>query len=131
LNHKIILFDGVCNLCNYWVDFVIKRDKKDSFRFAALQSEPGQNILNNFNLNPDIVDSFILVEDKNFCIKSTASLKVIKELNSLLKIFYPAIILPKPIRDFIYDLVAKHRYKLFGKKETCRIPSQSELAKFL
>jgi predicted DCC family thiol-disulfide oxidoreductase YuxK len=128
---QIILFDGVCNFCSFWVNFVIKRDKKDAFRFAALQSEKAQEITSRFNINISKPDTFILIADNKFFTKSTAALMVCKELNGLLKILFPLIILPKLLRDFIYDLVAKNRYKLFGKRDTCRVPTDEEKKRFL
>ncbi len=130
-NHHIILFDGVCNFCNFWVNFIIDRDKDDIFKFAALQSEAGQKLLQEFKLNVSDFDTFVLiVNDKHFT-KSTAALKISKNLRSVVKLLYPLIILPGPIRDFFYDLIAKNRYKFFGKRDICRIPSENEKKKFL
>ncbi len=130
-NHHIILFDGVCNFCNFWVNFIIDRDKDDIFKFAALQSEAGQKLLQEFKLNVSDFDTFVLiVNDKHFT-KSTAALKISKNLRSVVKLLYPLIILPGPIRDFLYDLIAKNRYKFFGKRDICRIPSENEKKKFL
>ncbi len=131
MNSFIILFDGVCNFCNFWVNFIIDRDKKNVFRFAALQSEAGQTLLKKFKLSTSDFDTFILISGEEYFTKSTAAFKIAKELKSILKIFYPLIFLPEPVRDFFYDLVAKSRYKLFGKRNTCRIPSKEEREKFL
>jgi len=131
MQHKVILFDGVCNFCSFWVNFVIKRDKNDIFRFAALQSETGMQYLKLFGLNVTDPDTFVLIEGKEYFIKSTAALKVAWELKSWLKISYPLIFLPISIRDFLYDLIAKNRYKIFGKKDVCRIPTAEEKKKFI
>ena len=131
MNHRIILFDGVCNFCSFWVNFVIKRDKNDIFRFAALQSETGMQYLKLFGLNITDPDTFVLIEGKEYFIKSTAALKVAWELKSWLKISYPLIFLPISFRDFLYDLIAKNRYKIFGKKDVCRIPTTEEKKKFI
>ena len=131
MNHRIILFDGVCNFCSFWVNFVIKRDKNDIFRFAALQSETGEKYLKKFRLNITDPDTFILIDGENYFIKSTAALKVAWELKSWLKISYPLIFLPISFRDFLYDLIAKNRYKIFGKKDVCRIPTAEEKMKFI
>ena len=131
MNHRIILFDGVCNFCSFWVNFVIKRDKNDIFRFAALQSETGEKYLKKFGLNITDPDTFVLIEGKEYFIKSTAALKVAWELKSWLKISYPLIFLPISFRDFLYDLIAKNRYKIFGKKDVCRIPTAEEKKKFI
>lgn len=131
MQHKVILFDGVCNFCSFWVNFVIKRDKNDIFRFAALQSETGMQYLKLFGINITDPDTFVLIEGKEYFIKSTAALKVAWELKSWLKISYPLIFLPISFRDFLYDLIAKNRYKIFGKKDVCRIPTAEEKKKFI
>jgi len=131
MQHKVILFDGVCNFCSFWVNFVIKRDKNDIFRFAALQSETGMQYLKLFGINITDPDTFVLIEGKEYFIKSTAALKVAWELKSWLKISYPLIFLPISFRDFLYDLIAKNRYKIFGKKDVCRIPTAEEKMKFI
>lgn len=128
---KLILFDGVCNFCNFWVNFIISRDKKDLFRFASLQSEVGKTILNYLNLSTENFDTFVLIEGKHFYFKSTAALKVLKNINGWLKVLYPLILLPKFLRDSVYNLIAKNRYKIFGRSDTCRIPTESEKAKFI
>ena len=128
---QIILFDGVCNFCNFWVNFVIKRDNKDLFRFAALQSEKAKELTNRLKIDISSLDTFVMIVGEKFYIKSTAALMVSKELNSILKILFPLIILPAFFRDFVYDLIAKNRFKLFGRKESCRIPTEAEKEKFL
>lgn len=128
---QIILFDGVCNFCNFWVNFVIKRDKKDKFRFAALQSEKAKEFSEKFNFDTSSMNTFVLIDGDHLYTKSTAALKICKQLTGPIKIFYPFIILPKFFRDLIYDLVAKNRYKIFGKRESCRIPTEEEKLKFL
>jgi predicted DCC family thiol-disulfide oxidoreductase YuxK len=128
---QIILFDGVCNFCNFWVNFVIKRDKKDLFRFVALQSEKTKELISNYNFNSSKLDTLILVAGNKIFTKSTAALMICKQLDGLIKILYACIILPKIFRDFIYNLIAKNRYKLFGRKESCRVPTEEEKLKFL
>ena len=131
INQKqIILFDGVCNFCNFWVDFVINRDKNDLFRFAALQSSTGIEVLKKYNLDSSSQVTFFLISDNKVYTKSTAALIVCKQLSGIIKILYTFIIVPKFIRDFIYDLIAKSRYNLFGKRESCRIPTEEEKNKF-
>ena len=132
------MFDGVCNFCNFWVNFIIDHDKKDFFRFAALQSETGQNILkqinlktNNFWQSQGLPDSLILVDKQDYFIKSSAALLILKHLSGFWKILFVFIIIPRPIRNFIYDLIAKNRYKIFGKKDVCRIPTEEEKKKFV
>ena len=128
---QIILFDGVCNFCNFWVNFVIKRDNKDLFRFAALQTEKAKELSNRLKIDISSLDTFVMIVGEKFYIKSTAALMVSKELNSILKILFPLIILPAFFRDFVYDIIAKNRFKLFGRKESCRIPTEAEKKKFL
>jgi len=130
-NHHIILFDGVCNFCNFWVNFIINRDKNDSYQVAAIQSDSGQKLLQKFKLSTYDFDTFVLVVYDKFFTKSTAALMISKDLKSIVKLLYPLIILPAPIRDFIYDLIAKNRYKFFGKRDVCRIPTETEKRKFL
>ena len=130
-DHLIILFDGVCNFCNFWVNFVIDRDQKDHFRFAALQSKEGQKILNDFGLSKTDFDTFILIDGEEYFIKSTAVLKIARKLNYPVKSLYYLIIIPRFIRDFVYSIIAKSRYKFFGKREVCRIPTNEEKQKFL
>lgn len=128
---KIILFDGVCNFCNYWVNFVLAMDKNNKFKFAALQSEKGKQILKQFNLSEEDFDSFILIDDHSIFKKSAAVFEITKDLSGLPKIFSFLSILPNTVSDFIYDLVAKNRYRLFGKRNSCRIPTEGEKARFL
>ncbi|RPI70964.1 MAG: thiol-disulfide oxidoreductase DCC family protein [Ignavibacteriales bacterium] len=130
-NHLIILFDGVCNFCNFWVNFLIDRDKKDKFRFTALQSEKGEALLKKFNLSTEDFDTFVLIDREKHFIKSTAVLIVAKNLPGFWKVLYLFMVIPKQIRDFLYGLISKNRYKLFGKKEACRIPTSEERKKFL
>jgi predicted DCC family thiol-disulfide oxidoreductase YuxK len=113
------------------VNFVIKRDTKDRFRFAVLQSEKAKELTSSFIIDASKLDTFVLIEGEKFFTKSTAALMICKKLNGPIKILSLFIILPKIFRDFIYDLVAKHRYKFFGKKESCRIPTDEEKLKFL
>jgi len=128
---SIILFDGVCNFCNYWVNFIIDRDKQNNFKFAALQSEKGRELLDKFNLLKDDFDSFVLIEENKIFKKSSAAFEIAKHLNGWPKIIIPFSILPHSFTNLIYDLVAKNRYKFFGKKDSCRIPTKEEKSKFL
>jgi predicted DCC family thiol-disulfide oxidoreductase YuxK len=127
---KIILFDGVCNFCNYWVNFIIDHDKQNLFKFAALQSEKGSELLEKFNLPKDDFDSFILISENKVYKKSSAAFAIAKDLSGWPKIFTPLNFLPKALTDLIYDMIAKNRYKFFGKKEACRIPTKEEKSKF-
>lgn len=131
-NKKIILFDGVCNLCNNAVTFIIERDKKDIFRFASLQSEIGKKLIAERGLDPNELDSIVLIEPGvAYYRKSTAALEISRDLSggySLLKNF---LFIPDSLRDAIYDFVANNRYKWYGKKESCMIPTPELKSKFL
>ncbi len=131
-NKKIILFDGVCNLCNDAVIFIIKHDKNDQFRFASLQSDLGRQLLEERNIDPNYLDSIILIEPGiAWYEKSDAALEISRDLSGFyqgLKIFK---ILPKGFRDAVYNGIANNRYKWFGKKESCMIPTPELKAKFL
>jgi len=129
---KIILFDGVCNLCDGAVQFIIKHDKKDVFRYASLQSEIGRKLVDERGLNPEELDSIMLIDPGvAYYRKSSAALEISRELSggySLLKNF---LFMPEGFRDGVYDFIANNRYKWFGKKEQCMIPSPELKAKFL
>jgi predicted DCC family thiol-disulfide oxidoreductase YuxK len=130
-NKKIVLFDGVCNLCNNSVQFILKRDKKNQFLFGSLQGITGQGYLRKFNLPANTFNSFMLVEDDTLYSRSAAALRMLKHLGGGWSLLYAFIIIPKFIRDAIYNLVAKNRYKWFGKKDECWIPTPALKAKFL
>ena len=131
-NKKIILFDGVCNLCNDSVQFIIERDKSDVFRFASLQSEVGQKLTTERGIDQEAMDSIILIEPGiAYYEKSTAALEISKHLTggySMLRYFS---FLPEGFRNGVYDIIAKNRYKWFGKKDECMIPNPELKAKFL
>lgn len=127
---KIILFDGECNFCDQSVQFIIKRDMKGLFKFASLQSDVGKELLKIFSTPKDL-DSFVLIEDNNCYFKSTAALRVCKNLKGAWKLPYILLAVPRPIRDFFYGIIAKNRYKWFGKKENCMLPSSEERERFL
>ena len=121
--HPVILFDGVCNLCNASVQYVIKHDKKRIFRFASLQSAFAEKIFKEQNLHTNTFNSFILFENNIIYTRSTAALMVSKKLSGIIKLLYGFIIVPKFIRDAVYNMIAKNRYKWFGKQEACWIPT--------
>ena len=130
-NSPVILFDGVCNLCNGAVQFVIKHDKDAKFNFASLQSEAGRKLLMLYQLPLNDFNSFVLIKDGKAFTKSSAALTVAKDLNGMLKLLYGFMIVPAFIRDAVYDLVAKNRYKWFGKKDSCMLPVPGLQARFL
>lgn len=129
---KIILFDGVCNLCNSAVQFIIEHDKKDVFRFVALQSELGQEILNYIGIDVKNIDSIVLYEPGvAYYYKSDAALQIARNLNGLFSLGTVFKILPTGIRNELYDYIAKNRYKWYGKKESCMVPTPELKIKFL
>lgn len=131
-NKKIILFDGVCNLCNTSVQYVVKRDKKDVFRFAPLQSEIGKKMLKERNIDTNTIDSIILIEPEiAYYIKSEAALKIMKEFDGAWSLMAVFNIVPTKIKNIVYDFIAKNRYKWYGKKDACMIPTPELKAKFL
>ena len=130
-NQKIVLFDGVCNFCNSSVNFIIDHDKHNRFKFAALQTEAGQALLKKHNLPTEDFDSFILVDGDRYYKKSSAALHTVKEFPGLWKLLYVFIIIPPFIRDIFYYILAKNRYKWFGKRDECRMPTPDLREKFL
>lgn len=126
----IILFDGECNFCEKSVQFIIKRDPNGYFKFASLQSEIGKKLRKKYNV-PEHIDSLLLIEQDKWYDKSSAALRICKNLKGFYKISFVFLIIPKPIRDFFYDILAKNRYKWFGKTNHCVIPSQKIRNRFL
>lgn len=131
-NKKIILFDGVCNLCNSSVVKVIALDKKDKFVFASLQSEVGKKIIRHLKIDILKTDSIILYEPNvSYDVKSSAALKIMRSFGGLWSLTQLFFIFPRPIRDAVYDFIAKNRYKWFGKKESCAVPTPKLQKRFL
>ncbi|WP_324026979.1 DCC1-like thiol-disulfide oxidoreductase family protein [Maribacter sp. BPC-D8] len=131
-NKKIILFDGVCNLCNSSVQFAIKRDENDIFRYSAIQSETGKKLLAERNIDTNEMDSIILIEPNiAYYTKSTAALEIGKHLKGLSSISSILLWLPESFRNIVYDFVAANRYKWYGKKEACMIPTEELKSKFI
>ncbi len=129
---KIILFDGVCNLCDSFVQYVIKRDKKDVFRFASQQSDIGQKILKYIGVDPQNPNSMILYDPGvAYYTKSAAAVEIAKNLSGIGRLDILMRIFPNAFRDKIYDFVAKRRYDWYGKKEQCMIPTDEMRGKFI
>ena len=131
LTHSIILFDGVCNLCNGAVNFVIKRDPGNVFKFAPLQEKQGALLLKTHAIDIQKLDSIVLIENGNVYTKSSAALRIARKMSNLWPLFFVLLIIPSFIRDGVYDFIAKNRYKWFGKKEQCMIPTPGLREKFL
>ena len=128
---KVLLFDGYCNLCNGISRFVIKADKKKKFKLASLQSESAQILLKRFDLPIEDFRTFVLIIGDKYFLKSTAGLMVAKVLGGFWKLFYVFILIPRPFRDFVYNIIAKNRYKIFGKRDTCAVPTAEVNDRFL
>lgn len=129
---KIILFDGVCNLCDAAVQFIIKYDKKDDFRFVPLQSNLGQEIIKHIGIDTQKTDSIILYQPQiAYYYKSEAALEIAKHLGGIFYFASLFSILPTSFSNYIYDYIAKNRYRWYGKKESCLIPTKELQAKFL
>jgi predicted DCC family thiol-disulfide oxidoreductase YuxK len=128
---SILLFDGHCSLCNASVDFVMKRDAKKKLLFAAIQSPAGQHVLKHYGLPTTYLDTLVLVENGNVYFGSTAALRVARLLRRGWPLFYALIILPKGIRDRIYQWIGANRYAWFGQRESCRMPTSAERERFL
>ena len=127
----ILLFDGVCNLCNNTIQFVIKHDPKGKFKFCSLQSTTGQEILKKFQLPTTDFESFVLVNGDKYYRKSSAALKMFTTLGGGWKLLAVFFIVPKPIRDYFYSLIANRRYKIFGRTDQCWLPSPERQARFI
>jgi predicted DCC family thiol-disulfide oxidoreductase YuxK len=129
----VVLFDGVCNLCNSSVNFIIDRDRHRYFHFAALQSDAGIELLRKHGRTPPPgdPDSIILVENGRVYERSTAALRIARKLRGAWKILYAGIIVPRPLRDVVYKWIARNRYRWFGKKDSCRMPTPELKDRFL
>jgi len=130
-SYKIILFDGVCNLCNSSVNFVITHDPKNKFKFAALQSDVGASLIQKYGIDISKTDSIILIDNQKAFVKSSAALRIAKYLNKGYPLLYGLMIVPNFIRNWVYDYIAKNRYKWYGKKDSCMIPTPELKEKFL
>lgn len=129
-NH-IILFDGVCNLCNKSVQFVIKKDKQAKFKFAALQSEAGRQLLKEYNRSQNNFTTIIYIRNNKIYTRSSAALHILKDLGGIWQLCYPFIVIPPFIRNPVYNIIAQNRYKLFGKQDSCMIPTPDLKNRFL
>lgn len=130
IRQRVIFFDGVCNLCNSSVQFVIQHDQKDQFKFTALQGAYAKEMLPKFNADPEKLNTILLLEDDRLYTKSSAALRVTRKLNGLIPLLYAFIIIPKFMRDWVYDGIAKNRYKWWGKQESCWVPTPELKCKF-
>ena len=127
----IVLFDGVCNFCNASINFIIEHDKAGYFKFAPLQSKVGENLIAEHGIDTSETDSIILVENGSTHKYSDAALRIAKRLDGIWSWAYSFIVIPRPIRDLTYRLIAKNRYRIFGRREACMIPTPEIRARFL
>jgi predicted DCC family thiol-disulfide oxidoreductase YuxK len=128
---SVILFDGVCNLCNTFVQFVIARDPDGRFHFASLQSDSGRRMLRSTALAEPFPDTVVLVESGRAFVRSTAALRIVRRLRAPWPLAYAFIVVPRPLRDWLYDVVARHRYRWFGRRESCIVPTGELRARFI
>ena len=128
---RVIFFDGVCSFCSFWVWFVIRRDPRGKFRFASLQSAAGRAVAQALGLPEDPPQSVILREGDRYFTQSTASLRILKELTGPWPLMRAFIIVPAPLRNLVYRIIAANRYRLFGKKEACFVPTPEIRSRFL
>ena len=127
----IVLFDGVCHLCDGAVRFILKRERAAELKFAPLQSDSGKSLLQKYGYSPNYLDGLILIESNRAHDRSSACLRIAGKLNFPWRLLFPLLIIPKPLRDFIYGIIASVRYRWFGKKESCSLPQGEDQARFL
>ncbi|WP_028540244.1 thiol-disulfide oxidoreductase DCC family protein [Paenibacillus sp. J14] len=130
-NEHVILFDGVCHLCQGAVKFIIKHDPAGRFRFASLQSQAGSRLLQAAGAHEKSLDSVVLIENGTYYIRSAAALRIARGLRYPWPLLYALIVIPKGLRDAVYQFIAKHRYRWFGKDETCLVPTRELRERFL
>ena len=127
----ILLFDGYCNLCNTWVQYIVKRDPTKTIRLASLQSKAGKALLDEHNIHQNYLDSLVLIEGKRFTVSSTAALRTLSYLSTWESQLKLLLVLPRPLRDLVYRFFAVKRYKWFGKRDQCMIPTAELKERFL
>ncbi len=128
---KIVLFDGFCNLCSRSVKFIIRHDRHGVILFAALSSDVGQRLLKEHEIDSEKIDSIVYLRDDIALIKSTAVLYILRDIGGWYKLLFAFIVIPRFLRDLTYNLIAKSRYRVFGRKQYCLIPGESIKARFL
>jgi predicted DCC family thiol-disulfide oxidoreductase YuxK len=128
---RVILFDGVCKLCNIWSKFIIRFDKHNKFKLASVQSQEGKNILQHFNYPTDVYETMLVVDESDLYVKSGAFLFVMKELGYPWKFISYFKIIPVTLRDWLYDRIASNRYTWFGKFDTCSLPTPDHKSRYL
>ena len=127
----ILLFDGHCNLCNAWVNFIVKRDSSSTIRFASLQSLAGRRLLEEHKIDSNYIDSLVLFEEDKVSVSSTAALRILSYLDGWERHMIFLSVVPRPLRDIVYRFVAKNRYRWFGRREQCMVPTVKLSKRFL
>jgi len=127
----ILLFDGHCNLCNAWVNFIVKRDSSSTIRFASLQSLAGNRMLEEHKIDSNYIDSLVLFEEDKVSVSSTAALRILSYLDGWERHMIFLSVVPRPLRDIVYRFVAKNRYRWFGRREQCMVPTVKLSKRFL
>jgi predicted DCC family thiol-disulfide oxidoreductase YuxK len=130
-NSGVILFDGVCNYCNWWVSRVLRYDKKKYFYFAPLQSEIGKRIFHSLKSERDILHSLVFIDKGKIFYRSDAAVMIARKLRFPHNLLYAGIVIPRPVRNWVYDWIARNRYKWFGKRESCVVPTADVKDRFL
>ncbi len=130
MSQAIVLFDGYCNYCSGWADFIMRHDRCGYFKLGTLQSEAGQALLRQYHVPLD-TDSVVLIENGQCYVKSDATARIMGHLSGPWPLFSGIKIVPRPIRNGVYDFIARNRYRWFGKRETCRVPNAAERDRFL
>jgi predicted DCC family thiol-disulfide oxidoreductase YuxK len=131
MEHPVVLFDGVCNLCNRSVQYIIRHDPKGRFHFASLQSNAGCQLQERYGFDPDAVNTIILIERGRAYSKSDAALRIVRRLRGPVRFWWAARVVPKPIRDAVYDWIGQNRYRWFGRREVCMVPTPELRGRFL
>lgn len=127
----IVVFDGMCNFCSWWVQFIIRRDSVGVFRFAPMQSEAGGKVLETYGIDPRNVETLLLIKNGRAYVKSDAALEIAKDLKGIWKLAVSLKVVPRPLRDGAYSLWAKNRYRWFGKRQQCLVPTAEIRSRFL
>lgn len=127
----LILFDGLCNFCDASVNFVIDHDPQGRFRFAPLQSEVGKSLLLKHGVDATKLESVALIDEEKCYTRSTAALRIARRLRWPWPVLYALVVIPRPLRDLVYDWIARNRYRWFGRREACRVPTPELRARFL
>lgn len=130
-NRSVVIFDGVCNLCNGAVNFIIRRDTARRFVFASVQSEAGKKLMSEFRFDKSNIDTFILIKDGRCFVRTDAALEIARDFSGFWYALRALKIIPRPLRDYFYDYIAANRYKLFGKRDSCMMPTSEIQSRFL